>query len=72
MKPSPAKNRRPNLRRHPRADLERLEERLALSTTPSTTPAGATIGQSLSAVVNNIDLGGIQVLSTTDFASAPA
>lgn len=49
------------------ATFERLESRLALSTTP----AGPTIGQTLAAVVDNTALGGIQVQSVTNFATGP-
>ena len=50
------------------ATFERLESRLALSTTP----AGPTIGQTLAAVVDNSALGGIQISGqTSSFAAIP-
>lgn len=50
------------------ATFERLESRLALSTTP----AGPTIGQTLAALVDNTALGGIQISGqTSSFAASP-
>jgi len=60
MKPSSRTVRSAAARRRHLARIERLETRLALATTP----AGMTIGQSLTAVVTNTALNGLQVAST--------
>ncbi len=57
-------------RRSFRPVAERLDDRLVLSTLPTTTVAGASVGQTLGNVVNTPSLGGLTVESTAGFSTA--
>jgi hypothetical protein len=57
-------------RRSFRPVAERLDDRLVLSTLPTTTVAGASVGQTLGNIVNTPSLGGLTVESTAGFSTA--